>query len=50
MSKPDELSLLLDHWIIVRSDGTPILNGKPEDFEVSLRMLMWMDRTEPRDE
>ena len=32
MPKPDELSLLLDHWIIVRKDGTPVLNGKPEDF------------------
>ncbi len=45
MPKPDELSLLLDHWIIVRTDGTPVLNGKPEDFEVSLRTLMWMERT-----
>ena len=45
MPKPDELSLLLDHWIIFRTDGTPVLNGKPEDFEVSLRTLMWMERT-----
>lgn len=43
--KPDELSLLLDHWIIVRKDGTPVLNGKPEDFEDSLRLLLWMEKT-----
>ena len=43
--KPDDLSLLLDHWIIVRKDGTPVLNGKPEDFEDSLRLLLWMEKT-----
>jgi len=37
---PDDLTLLLDHWIIVRSDGTPILNGTPEDFEDALRTLI----------
>ena len=44
MPKPDELSLLLDHWIIIRPDGTPVLNGNPEDFEVALRTLIWMAR------
>ena len=36
----DDLFWFLDHWIIVRSDGTPILNGTPEDFEKALRELM----------
>lgn len=44
--KPDDLSLLLDHWIIVRSDGTPILNGTPEDFEQDLRVLFGLDESE----
>ena len=30
-----DLELFLDHWIIVREDGLPILNGKPEDFELA---------------
>ncbi len=38
--EPDDLTLLLDHWIIVRSDGTPVLNGTPEDFEDALRDLL----------
>jgi len=36
----DDLGLFLDHWIIVRKDGTPILNGTPEQFEEALRKLM----------
>ena len=36
----DDISLFADHWVIVRSDGTPILNGTPEQFESSLRELV----------
>lgn len=36
----DDLGWFLDHWIIVRNDGTPVLNGTPEDFEKALRELM----------
>ena len=44
MKNPDDLSLLLDHWIIVRSDGTPILNGTPEKFEKELREFLFVER------
>ena len=27
----------IDHWIIVRDDGTPVLNGKIEEFEAALK-------------
>ena len=36
----DDLSLFLDHWVIVQRDGTPILNGTPEQFESDLRELL----------
>lgn len=36
----DDIDLLLDHYIIVRKDGTPVLNGKPEEFEKVLRELI----------
>jgi hypothetical protein len=42
--KPDDLSLLLDHWIIVRKDGTPVLNGTPEKFEKELREFLFVER------
>ena len=42
MKNPDDLSLLLDHWIIVRNDGTPILNGTPEKFEKELREFLFV--------
>ena len=35
----DDIGLFLDHWIIVRKDGTPVLNGTPEEFEKQLRDL-----------
>lgn len=44
MKNPDDLSLLLDHWIIVRNDGTPILNGTPEKFEKELREFLFVER------
>lgn len=40
MTEKDDLFWFLDHWIIVRSDGTPILNGTPEAFEKALRELL----------
>lgn len=36
----DDLGLFLDHWLIVRKDGTTVLNGTPEDFEQALRKLV----------
>lgn len=42
--KPDDLSRLLEQWIIVRPDGTPILNGTPEDFEQVLRDFLYIER------
>lgn len=36
----DDIDILLDHWIIVRSDGLPILNGTPEEFEEALRRVV----------
>lgn len=36
----DDVYWFLDHWIIVRKDGTPILNGTPEQFETALRALL----------
>lgn len=41
-NRPNErdLELFLDHWIIVRTDGLPILNGTPEDFELALKELV----------
>lgn len=38
---PDDAHLFADHWIIIRKDGTPVLNGSPQDFETSLRTLLW---------
>jgi len=36
----DDIALFADHWVIVRNDGTPVLNGSPEDLELSLRVLI----------
>lgn len=36
----DSLDLILDHWLIHRSDESHILNGKVEDFEEKLRELI----------
>jgi len=36
----DDIAIFADHWVIVRKDGTPVLNGSPEDFELSLRVLI----------
>ena len=36
----DDIFLFLDHWVIVRPDGNPILNGTPEQFEEALRRLI----------
>ncbi len=38
MSESD-IDLFLDHWIIIRKDGTPVLNGNPEVFEAALKEL-----------
>ena len=40
----DDVYWFLDHWIIVQKDGTPVLNGSPEDFEKELRGLMENNR------
>ena len=40
LQQMDDIYWFLDHWIIVRSDGTPILNGTPEQFEHALRVFM----------
>jgi hypothetical protein len=37
----DDIYWFLDHWVIVREDGTPILNGTPEEFEKQLRELIF---------
>ena len=36
----DDLYWFLDHWLIVRKDGTTVLNGLPEEFEKQLRELI----------
>lgn len=36
----DDIYWFLDHWVIVRKDGTPVLNGTPEEFEKQLRELI----------
>ncbi len=36
MSESD-IDLFLDHWIIIRKDGTPVLNGNPEVFKAVLK-------------
>ena len=41
---PDDIDFFLDHWIIVRRDGTPILNGKEQEFEQALRRLISKER------
>ena len=41
---PDDIDFFLDHWIIVRNDGTPILNGKEQEFEQALRRLISKER------
>ena len=38
--QPDDIALFVDHWVIVRKDGTPVLNGSPEEFENQLRKLI----------
>lgn len=39
-SGQDDIERFTDHWIIVRKDGTPILNGTPEQFETALRAFI----------
>ena len=41
---PDDIDMFLDHWIIVRGDGTPVLNGKDSEFEQALRRLISKER------
>lgn len=36
----DDIYRFLDHWVIVRTDGVPVLNGTPEQFEDALRKLI----------
>lgn len=36
----DDIFLFVDHWVITRPDGTPVLNGTPEEFEDALRKLL----------
>ena len=36
----NDISIFADSWVIVRRDGTPVLNGTPEQFEQSLRELV----------
>ena len=36
----EDLHWFLDHWVVVREDGTPVLNGTPEEFEKQLRELI----------
>lgn len=36
----DEVTRFVDHWIIVREDGKPMLNGTLGDFEQQLRELV----------
>ncbi len=38
MSESD-INMFLDHWNIIRKDGTPVLNGKPVVFEAALKEL-----------
>ena len=45
LKEASDLSLLLDHWIIVRKDGTPVLNGTPEKFEKELREFLFVERS-----
>jgi hypothetical protein len=40
LHKMDDVDLFLDQWIIVRTDGTPVLNGTPEEFEKGFRALI----------
>ena len=44
LHKMDDVDLFLDQWIITRKDGTPVLNGKEEEFEKSLRGLIRQER------
>ena len=44
LHKMDDVDFFIDHWIIVRKDGTPILNGREEEFEKSLRALINKER------
>ncbi len=41
-----QLEIFLDHWIIHRSDGSAILNGRPEDFAQGLREVMALEKIE----
>ena len=36
----DDIGLFLDRWLIVRKDGTAVLNGHPNTFEKQLRGLI----------
>ncbi len=41
-----QLEIFLDHWIIHRSDGSAILNGRPEDFAQGPREVMALEKIE----
>ena len=41
-----QLEIFLDHWIIHRSDGSAILNGRPEDFAQGLKEVMALEKIE----
>ena len=36
----DDIYWFVDHWVIVRDDGTHVLNGTPEQLEDALRTLI----------
>lgn len=36
----DAVGWFVDYWVIVRNDGTPVLNGTPEAFEEALRVFV----------
>ena len=42
--RQDDIDFFLDHWIIVRTDGIPVLNGTPEEFEKGFRALIRQER------
>lgn len=42
-----DLQIFLDHWIIYRSDGSYILNGKYEDFYQGLENLLKINEKKP---
>ena len=34
------IDIFIDHWVIVRKDGTRVLNGREEEFKKSLQRLI----------